>query len=179
MNSRASARGDEYPDSQKEVEELDDVADREELRKRYEVLLQELRVSLPGVQVLSAFLLTAPFSQRFDQLDEWGRRAYGVALISSMLSVICLVGPILLHRLGERRARAARLHWGIRLQVLGMAFLAVALMTAVWGVARSPGSPSTPPPRGGWSLLWSPSSFSSGWPSRCRCVDDERRRPAR
>jgi len=127
-------RGD--PESQKELDELDDVADRDELRTRYEVLLQEIRVSLPGVQVLSAFLLTAPFSQRFDQLDAWGRRAYGVALISSMLSVICLVAPILLHRLGERRARSARLRWGIRLQVLGMGLLAVALVTAVWGVAR-------------------------------------------
>jgi hypothetical protein len=53
-----------------------------------------------------------------------------------MLSVICLVAPILLHRLGERRARARRLRWAIRLQVLGMAFLAVALVAAVWGVAR-------------------------------------------
>ena len=137
MTSGTSARGGaEDPESQKGLDELDDLADRDELRERYEVLLQELRVSLPGVQVLSAFLLTAPFSQRFGELDEWGRRAYGVALISSMLSVICLVGPILLHRLGERTARAARLRWGIRLQVLGMAFLAVALVTAVWGVAR-------------------------------------------
>jgi len=137
MTSVARARdAAEGPASQREIAELDDVADRDELRKRYEVLLQEMRVSLPGVQVLSAFLLTAPFSQRFDQLDEWGRRAYGVALISSMMSVICLIGPILLHRLGERQARAARLRWGIRLQVLGMTFLAVALVTAVWGVAR-------------------------------------------
>ena len=137
MTSGTSARGGaEDPESQKELDELDDLADRDELRKRYEVLLQELRVSLPGVQVLSAFLLTAPFSQRFSELDQWGKRAYGVALISSMSSVICLVGPILLHRLGERTARAARLRWGIRLQVLGMAFLAVALVTAVWGVAR-------------------------------------------
>ena len=53
------------------------------------------------------------------------------------LSVTCLVGPDPLHRLGERRASGAvRLRWGIRLQVLGMAFLAVALVTAVWGVAR-------------------------------------------
>ena len=137
MTSRTSARGGvEDPVSQNGLDELDDLADRDELRRRYEVLLQELRVSLPGVQVLSAFLLTAPFSQRFEELDEWGRRAYGVALISSMLSVICLVAPILLHRLGERRARARRLRWAIRLQVLGMAFLAVALVAAVWGVAR-------------------------------------------
>jgi Family of unknown function (DUF6328) len=124
------------PESDKEPEELDDTADRDELRRRYEVLLQETRVSLPGVQVLSAFLLTVPFSQRFDELDAWGRRSYGVALVSSMLSVICLVAPILLHRLGEREARADRLRWGIRLQVLGMAFLAIALVTAVWSVAR-------------------------------------------
>lgn len=137
MTTVARARGTaEDPASPREISELDDIADRDELRKRYEVLLQEIRVSLPGVQVLSAFLLTAPFSQRFDELDEWGRRAYGVALISSMMSVICLIGPILLHRLGERQARAARLRWGIRLQVLGMAFLAVALVTAVWGIAR-------------------------------------------
>ena len=123
------------------------------------MLLQEIRVSLPGVQVLSAFLLTAPFSQRFDQLDAWGRRAYGVALISSMLSVICLVAPILLHRLGERRARAARLRWGIRLQVLGMGFLAVALVTAVWGVARFVFSTAA------GVAVWSrPCSAWSGWP---------------
>jgi hypothetical protein len=137
VTSDARARDEaEDPDAQKELDELDDDADREELRKRYEVLLQETRVSLPGVQVLSAFLLTVPFSQRFAELDAWGRRAYGVALVTSMLSVISLVAPILLHRLGERRARAARLRWGIRLQVLGMAFLGIALVTAVWGVAR-------------------------------------------
>jgi hypothetical protein len=137
VTSSTRARdGLEDSGAQKDLDELDDTVHRDELRQRYEVLLQELRVSLPGVQVLSAFLLTAPFSQRFGELDEWGRRAYGVALVSSMMSVICLVGPILLHRLGERTARAARLRWGIRLQVLGLAFLAVALLTAVWGVAR-------------------------------------------
>jgi Family of unknown function (DUF6328) len=51
--------------SDEDTEDLDDVADREELRQRYYGLLQELRVVLPGVQVLLAFLLTAPFAQRF------------------------------------------------------------------------------------------------------------------
>jgi hypothetical protein len=123
-------------DSEKDLAELDDVADRNELRNRYEILLQEVRVSLPGVQILLAFLLTAPFSQRFAELDAWGRRAYGVALMSSTLSVICLLTPTLLHRLGERTARVARLEWSVRLQVLGLALLAVALLAALWGIAR-------------------------------------------
>jgi MFS family permease len=123
-------------DSEKEPSQLDDVDDRKELRGRYDMLLQEVRVVLPGVQVLSAFLLTAPFSQRFAELDTWGRRAFGVALASSMLSVILLLGPTLLHHLGERTARSARLSVSIVLLLLGIASLAVALMSALWGVSR-------------------------------------------
>ncbi len=47
------------------VAELDDEADRDELRRRYYGLMQELRVLLPGVQILVAFLLTVPFATRF------------------------------------------------------------------------------------------------------------------
>ena len=124
------------PESEKDTRDLDDVADRQELRDRFDMLLQELRVSLPGVQVLTAFLLTAPFSQRFDELDLWGRRVYGVALTSSMLSVVCLIGPTLLHRLGERRARSRRLLWSVRLMIAGLVLLGVALMSAMWVTAR-------------------------------------------
>ena len=50
-------------------------------------------------------------------------------------------GPIawltaLLHRLGERTARAARLRWSIRLQVLGLMLVAIALIAGLWEVAR-------------------------------------------
>jgi hypothetical protein len=124
------------PESEKQTSELDDVADRDELRKRYDMLLQELRVTLPGVQVLTAFLLTAPFSQRFGELDLWGRRAYGAALASSMISVIFLLAPAVLHRLGERRARSARLRWSIRLMLAGLFLLGLALVSAMWSVAR-------------------------------------------
>jgi hypothetical protein len=129
-------RGPADADSEKEPSQLDDVDDREELRGRYDMLLQEVRVVLPGVQVLSAFLLTAPFSQRFAELDTWGRRAFGVALASSMLSVILLLGPTLLHHLGERTARSNRVSVSIVLLLLGLASLAVALISALWGVSR-------------------------------------------
>ena len=132
---RVTARGAE-PDSEKHVSELDDVADRDELRSRFEMLLQELRVTLPGVQVLAAFMLIAPFSQRFGELDVWGRRAFGTALLASMTSAVCLLAPTLLHRVGERRARSRRLEASIVLMMVGLIALAVALVSALWGVAR-------------------------------------------
>ena len=88
------------------------------------------------MQVLLAFLLTAPFAQRFVDLDTAGRWAFGIALTSAMFSVLCLVGPVILHRLGERTARSARLWWSIRLTVAGILLLGVALVSAMWGVAR-------------------------------------------
>ena len=99
----------EDAEGEREAQELDDVADREELRDRYEMLLQELRVVLPGVQVLMAFLLTAPFAQRFADLDDLGRQAYLVALISALGSTICLLSPTVFHRVADRTARRARL----------------------------------------------------------------------
>ena len=71
--------------------QLDDDADREELRQRYYGLLQELRVLLPGVQVLAAFLLTAPFAQRFGDLDRTSEIVYGVSLVSAVASVIAFL----------------------------------------------------------------------------------------
>jgi MFS family permease len=118
------------------LRDLDDLRDREELRTRYYGLLQELRVVLPGVQVLLAFLLTAPFAQRFEDLDSRGRTLYAVALLTALAAVIALLAPTILHRLGDRRARRARRWWSIRLMVLGMAALSVSLLSATWCVAR-------------------------------------------
>jgi MFS family permease len=122
--------------SDEDTRDLDDVADRAELRNRFYGLLQELRVVLPGVQVLLAFLLTVPFAARFEDLDTWGRRSYEIALTSSMLSVTFLLAPTFLHRFGERTARRDRLLWSIRLMVVGLVLLGISLLTAMWGVAR-------------------------------------------
>lgn len=135
----------EAPDSDEEssdtsddrgLHQLDDRLDREELRNRYAILLQELRVALPGVQVLVGFLLTVPFANRFPELDEGGRAAYGIALIASLLSVVCLLTPTVYHRVADRRERTARLRWGIRLTVAGLALLAIALGAGLWCVSR-------------------------------------------
>ena len=51
--------------------DLDDELDRDELRQRYYGLLQEVRVLLPGVQILVAFLLTIPFDCAFPNSTPW------------------------------------------------------------------------------------------------------------
>jgi hypothetical protein len=127
---------DDQRAAERDAKQLDDVADRDELRKRYEMLLQELRVILPGVQVLMAFLLTAPFAQRFGDLDDIGRRAYLIALVSALGSTICLLTPTVFHRVADRTARRARLVWSVRLAVVGMILLALSLTAASWCITR-------------------------------------------
>ncbi len=122
--------------SDSDADKLDDRTDREELRQRYYGLLQELRVILPGVQVLLAFMLTAPFAQGFDRLDDTGRNVFGVAMVSALLSVVTLLTPTVFHRVGERTARTARLEWGIRVTVAGLALLGFSLLTSFWCVMR-------------------------------------------
>jgi hypothetical protein len=97
---------------------LDNRVDRAELRDRYYGLMQELRVLLPGAQVLVAFLLIAPFAERFGTLDTAGRVLYGISLVSGLLAVVAFVAPAAHHRIGSRHARSERLRLGI---VFGLA----------------------------------------------------------
>jgi hypothetical protein len=130
MGSNADRYGD-IP-----TEELDESQHQEELRQRYYGLLQELRVLLPGVQVLVAFFLTAPFADQFEELDDQGRAAFGVALWAGLLAVISFVTPTVFHRVGGRTQRAERLSWGIRSTRAGLAFLALSLLAATLVVTR-------------------------------------------
>jgi hypothetical protein len=110
---------------------LDDEVDREELRRRYYGLLQELRVLLPGVQILVAFLLTAPFASAFHEVDGLGQDLYGVSLVTGALAVIVFVAPTVFHRVGPRRSRVARLEWGVRLLRVGLVLFGISLLSAV------------------------------------------------
>lgn len=87
---------------------------------------------LPGVQVLVAFLLTAPFAARFDELDALEVRAYSVALLSGMLAIVFFVAPTAFHRLGRRQSRSKRLVWSIRMMRAGLIFMALAFETALF-----------------------------------------------
>jgi hypothetical protein len=119
-----------------DAERLDDDRDRDELRRRYYGLMQELRVVLPGVQLLVGFLLTVPFNQRFSELDEFGRRLWGFALACGLLSVVAFVTPAAMHRFGERTARSERLEAGILFSRAGLIFLAMTLLASTAVVTR-------------------------------------------
>ena len=118
------------------LRKLDEVVHQEELRQRYYGLLQELRVVLPGVQVLVAFLLTTPFAARFLEVDQTGKVLYGVSLWTGLMAVVCFVSPTIFHRIGGRTLRAERLLWGIRATRAGVLFLAAALLSASLVVTR-------------------------------------------
>ena len=94
-------------------------------------LLNELRVALPGVQVLFAFLLAVPFTQRFAGVTDLQRDAFMVALLSTMAGSVFLIAPSAYHRIRFRdRDKEALLRIANVFAIVGMLFLAVG-MTAV------------------------------------------------
>ena len=111
--------------------ELDDEDDREELRSRYYGLLQELRVLLPGVQVLVAFMLAVPFAKRFADLDSAAIAVFASAIMTSVLSVVSFMTPISLHRFGLRTARSNRLQLSIVCTQVGILLLGVSMLLSL------------------------------------------------
>ena len=61
-------------------------------------LLSELRIALPGVQILFAFLLTAPFAQGFQRITDTQKTLFYATLLATAASLICLIAPSATHR---------------------------------------------------------------------------------
>jgi hypothetical protein len=94
-------------------------------------LLNELRVALPGVQVLFAFLLAVPFSNGWNRVTDLQRDIFFVAFLCALASSMLLIAPSAYHRLRWREGDKERmLTVANRLAIAGTAFLALA-MTAV------------------------------------------------
>src|SRR3954469_23487802 len=100
----------------------------EKLDRELIELLNELRVVMPGVQVLFGFLLTVPFQQRFADVDDFQRIVYFVTLLLTAASVAFLMGPSAFHRLTFREGQKPYLvRLGTRQTIAGMALLAFAM----------------------------------------------------
>lgn len=106
--------------------------DAEDLDRELIELLNELRVALPGVQVLFAFLLAVPFSQRFGRVSEFQTDMYFFTLLTTTAASILLIAPSSYHRLRWRQHDKERLlRVSNTLALAGTMFLAVAMTAAV------------------------------------------------
>jgi Kef-type K+ transport system membrane component KefB len=105
----------------------------ERLDRELMELLQELRVVLPGVQVLLAFLLTAPFQQRFAQLPGTLRNGFFASIACATVATALLIAPSAHHRRRWREREKERLlRIANREAIWGTVFLAAAIVLALY-----------------------------------------------
>jgi hypothetical protein len=109
-------------------ESTDERLDRELIE-----LLNELRVALPGVQMLFGFLLAVPFSQRFDSITTTQRNVYYATFMATAAATIFFIAPTAYHRIRFRQHDKEQLiQTSSRLTIVGTACLAAALSGAVY-----------------------------------------------
>ena len=100
--------------------------------RRFDELLQELRVAQTGVQFLFAFLLTLAFTQRFGQVTDFQKWLYVATLIAASVAAALLIGPVPMHRALYRRGLKPRLVAASdRMVRMGLAVLVVAINGAI------------------------------------------------
>lgn len=106
--------------------------DKERVDRNLQELLGELRVALPGVQVLFAFLLVVPFNGRFAEITDFQRTTYFVTLLFTTSACICLIAPTMHHRLLFREQDKERIvKRANKLTIAGLTLLAVAMTGAI------------------------------------------------
>jgi Family of unknown function (DUF6328) len=104
----------------------------ERVDRNLQEMLGELRVALPGVQVLFAFLLVVPFNQRFADVTQFQKTVFFATLLCTAASTVCLIAPTAHHRLEFRQQNKEQIvRTGNRIVVLGLLLLAVAMTGAV------------------------------------------------
>lgn len=132
--------GTDRDETDRDETDRDDRADRDETPherwdRNFGEILQEVRVAQTGVQILFAFLLTLPFSARFDETLPRDRAIYVVTLLASAAASAFLLAPVSYHRMVFRRDRKdALVATASRLAQGGLACLLVAIVGAVFVV---------------------------------------------
>lgn len=125
VGSRPAA-GHAFDDGRRES--VNERADR-----NFNELLQELRVAQTGVQILFAFLLTLPFTQRFAEIRGVDRWVFIMTLVATAVSTACLIAPVSQHRiLFGKRLKPQLVRVANRLAQAGLAFLLVSVVGALF-----------------------------------------------
>jgi len=123
----------EAPGSTTATQETGDFA------REWTEILNEIRVALPGVQLIFGFLLAAPFTEAFHAASGVIRYAYFVCFLSTTASSAFLIAPSVYHRLHWRRDvrdKELMLRTCNALAIAGVAFLALSMIAAVYVVSR-------------------------------------------
>jgi hypothetical protein len=141
MENGESRAADQDPRREDEAKDTDDgvhpdsgrnETEQERLDRNLGELLQELRVALPGVQVLFAFLLAVPFQQGFEEVTEFQKIVYFVTLMLTAISATMLISPSAYHRITFRYQQKRRLvYYSNRFAIIGLAMLALAMTGAI------------------------------------------------
>jgi hypothetical protein len=106
--------------------------DLEQLNRQLGELLQELRVAMPGVQILFGFLLAVPFNQRFGSVSEFQRDVYLATLVSAALAAGFFIAPSAYHRIMFRHHdKRHMIRIASKMAIAGLAFLGLAMTSAV------------------------------------------------
>ena len=128
---------------------------QETLTRNWDELLQEIRVTQTGVQILTGFLLTLPFSTRFATLTSTQRHVYLAILAGSVIATGLIVAPVAFHRmLFQRGQRAWIVKNANRAARAGLLSLALTTSGVVWLVFDLVTDPFTAGIAGSLSLLF-------------------------
>ena len=130
MDDDPQGRGDTATEGKGSSEQARrrDESEGERLDRNLMELLQELRVALPGIQVLFAFLLVVPFQQGWVKVTDFEKTVYYATLLSTATASIFLIAPTARHRI---RFHELDKRWIVssanRLAIAGLAFLALSI----------------------------------------------------
>ncbi|MFT4050082.1 MAG: DUF6328 family protein [Solirubrobacterales bacterium] len=108
-------------------------------------LLNELRVLLPGVQIIFAFMLAVPFTERFKEIGDFDKAVYFATLCCAAMAAMLLIAPSALHRIDFRLIdKGALVKISNRLAIAGSVFIALAMVGSLafislllWGEAAT------------------------------------------
>jgi Family of unknown function (DUF6328) len=112
------------------TEEIETEKDR--WNRNFADLLQELRVAQTGVQILFAFLLTLPFSNRFADTTPFQRDTYIFALMTAAAATALIISPVAFHRALFRQGRKPELvRYGHRVATAGLGFMLLSMVSSI------------------------------------------------
>jgi archaellum biogenesis protein FlaJ (TadC family) len=118
-----------------------DESHSEKLDRNWDELLQELRITQTGLQLLSGFLLTLPFTQVFPTLDDGQESVYLALVVIAGIAVGANMTPVMLHRRVFREHRKDRVvavgHTMIQVVMAAIALLIVGMVLLIFSVVVS------------------------------------------